>query len=589
MLRTVSIRNLALIESAEIDFHSGFTVWTGETGSGKSLLLSAISLVLGSRADTTSVRTGCKEALVACRFDISRPDLREKLEHLHGAENIEEDIVLMRRISLESNRSNAYINGLPVTLKMLRETGRLLFHYVGQSESRSLCENSEQTRILDSFGKVNGLIGDYLKARAVYESMRMDRIKELSQTEGIQREIQLLEFEISELDALAPQKNEPESLRLEAIRLSKAEEIQKLCGHGAQHLYHDDNSVHDSIARVLRRIQKLPEFVPKSSETMELLEQSMQIVADAAMSLHDICEAIDSDSARLEAVESRLSEYRRFSKRFHVEETHLEEILDHHRQRLDLLIHSRTGLTDFQSLQEQWLCCQTLANQIFHQRTKAIRLITELLPKVLTKLSLPQVGIEIQISQTTWEFQHASLPSCPLDPAPVKFLFRPNPGELAQPLEKIASGGELSRLLLAFFVCLSESDRTPTIVFDEIDTGVGGRLGMAIGELLLELASHHQVICITHLPQIAAFANQHFLVHKSGKANRTYSEIQILDTEKKRIHELAAMLRGNETEDTTLKEARAILEQARSRTACSKSAKRTNQKPLRTRNRKATS
>jgi DNA repair protein RecN (Recombination protein N) len=560
MIRSLVIRDLALIESAQIDFSSGFSVWTGETGAGKSLLLSAIGLILGARADAAQVRSGTAEAIVSGIFDLDRPDIRELVESHFDLPLADEDLILTRRIKANSGRSSASVNGLPVSVRTLQKLGRLLVDYVGQHETRSLAESETQTRILDTFGNVGPTLEAYQNARQTYESARLKRTQEIQTINAIRREKQLLEFEIAELEQLAPLVGEPAELMQEARSLARADEIQRLTADAFQKIYGRDDAMHDNLSKIVKRLQPIGALSIDLKSVVESLQLANTQLAESGRLLQSIYEQTEANPKRIDWIENRLSEYRRLATRFAVRECDLENQFHEHQARLSELQQTELAVLDYSCLESLWHECSVKASQVMQQRESAIGKLNSELPAVLSRLGLDSAKFDVRVTGHSWHSDISELPPCPVEPAPVQMLFQPNSGEEPRPIEQIASGGELSRMLLAFLVCLSDSDRMPTVIFDEIDTGVGGRMGSAIGEVLLALSKSHQVLCITHLPQIAAFADHHFLVCKTQKNRRTNSSITPLTTRKERVAELAAMLRGSRADNSTLREAASMLD-----------------------------
>ncbi len=563
MLRTIVIKDLALIENAVIQLRSGLSVWTGETGAGKSLLLSAISLVLGARADASIVRTGKPEAIVSCTFELTTPFLRDRIETILG-EALEDDcLILTRRVASERGRSMAQANGIPVPVKTLQQLARLLVEYVGQHQTRSLMEPATQTLLLDQFGEIQNLVADYDRARLLYEELRQQRIHQSAEIGRMRREKQLLEFELEELDRLEPCSGEPAKLLEEVRWLGRIEEVQRVSSECYQRLYGKDASVHEMLTRLARKLSPIAELSPRLKSAGESLRQAMDHLEETADLLQSESDEAESDPRRLEQLESRLADYRRLALRFGIDENELEQTRQSHREKLTEWEGIETSLADFGPIRAAWQSCQALSSEICQRRRKSGEALGQELPEELARLGMDQSRIDLSINQADFSADPADLPTLPTDPAPITMLFCPNPGEEPRPLERIASGGELSRLLLAMMVCLSRTDRIPTVIFDEIDTGVGGRLGTAIGEVLAELSRHHQVICITHLPQIAAFAGDHYLVKKAGRGDRTETSINLLTDDDSRVSELASMLRGKNADQSTFNEARAMLDQAR--------------------------
>ena len=295
------------------------------------------------------------------------------------------------------------------------------------------------------------------------------------------------------------------------------------------------------------------------TEACELVEHLVEQLAEAAGMLNRITDKVESDPDRLDRIEERLAEYRRLAGRLGTDESGLTIVQESHRLRLADLEEKEGRVLDEKQVQGLWNECFKAAGVLYDCRLKSSTELSKRVAEPLSRLGLGSALIEIQVEPLAWPEFSADLPGISENQAMVRMLFRPNPGEPARPLDRIASGGELSRLLLAILVCLADSDRVPTVILDEIDTGVGGRLGGVIGEVMAELSRHHQVLCVTHLPQIAACADKHFLVMKSRRSGRTCTTVSELDTPELRVKELAQMMRGSKADELTLKEAAAML------------------------------
>lgn len=559
MLRSLYIRDLALIEDAQLSMEKGFVVWSGETGAGKSLLLSAIGLVLGAKADAACVRAGALESIVSCSFDLTRTDVRQQVERILGGTVPDDDLILTRRVSADRGRSTATANGMPVSVKSLKELGRILVDYVGQHQTRSLAEARTQLSLLDQSGGLEPIVASFNKARNDYESVRQKRRQDLEDLAFHFRERELLKFELAELDRLEPDAHEPTKLKHEARRLAHADEIRKTTEEAYTKLYNQDSSAHDQLARIARKLGSIAGLSADLAEAYELVEHLVEQLAEAAGILNRIADKVESDPDRLDRIEERLAEYRRLAGRLGTDESGLSLVQTSHRRRLTDMEEKEVRVLDDNQLRGLWQACFKAAQVLYENRLKAASELSGKVAEPLSRLGLGSALIEIQVEPLVWPEFSQELLAIPENPAMVRMLFRPNPGEPARPLDRIASGGELSRLLLAVLVCLADSDQVPTVILDEIDTGVGGRMGGVIGEVMAELSRHHQVLCVTHLPQIAACADKHFLVMKSRRSGRTCTTVSELDTPELRVKELAQMMRGSKADELTLKEASAML------------------------------
>lgn len=559
MLRSISIRNFALIEDAQIDLGSGLIVWTGETGSGKSLLLSAIGLVLGSKADTASVRAGATEAVVSCTFQLSRVDIRGQVESVIGGSLEDDDLIVTRRVNATTGRNSSSVNGLPVPVRVLQAIGRIMLDYVGQHQTRSLTEPETQLKLLDQFGVDPEITSGFAKARLAYETARAKRRQEMETAARDRRERELLRFELDELDGLEPVPDEPAKLMDEARRLARADEIRKITSETYAKLYGADGSMHDQVARMARRVMPIAGLSSELKQAAEILQGLLEQLVDASSLLGEAAENAEANPRRLDAIEQRLADYRRLAVRLAVAEEDLASVRQSHYKRLQDMDLRQKQISDDAQLRQLWSAACAAGHELGRKRADAAKRLEAEIHTPLAKLGLQSAQIHVGVTCAEWPGFTEEIPISPENPAQVLMQFRPNPGEPARPLQRIASGGELSRLLLAILACMAGADQIPTVILDEIDTGVGGRLGSAVADVLKELAEHHQVICVTHLPQIAAVADGHFLVKKVKRAGRTFTTVSPLETDAKRVEELAQMIRGAKADELTAKQAAAML------------------------------
>jgi len=559
MLRSISIRNFALIEDAQIDLDPGLMVWTGETGSGKSLLLSAIGLVLGSRADARTVRAGAAEAIVSCTFQLNRPDIREQVESLVGGEIDEDDLIVTRRVNATTGRNSSSVNAMPVPVRVLQVIGRIMLDYVGQHQTRSLTEPETQLKLLDQFGVEPAILASFTSARQAYEAARSRRRQELETAARDRRERELLRFELDELDRLEPVPGEPARLMDEARRLARADEIRKITSETYSKLYGADGSIHDQVARMARRLSPIAGLSSALKDATEILQGLLEQLVDASSLLGEAAENAEANPKRLDAIEQRLADYRRLAVRLGVAEDDLANVRQTHCKRLEQMDLRQKQISDDAELRQLWSAACSAGHELCRKRAEAAKKLEADIHKPMAKLGLQSAQIQVSVSCAEWPAFSEEIPASPENPAEILMQFRPNPGEPARPLERIASGGELSRLLLSVLACMAGADEIPTVILDEIDTGVGGRLGGAVADVLKELAEHHQVICVTHLPQIAALADGHFLVKKVKRAGRTFTTVLPLATEAERIEELAQMIRGSKADELTARQAEAML------------------------------
>lgn len=561
MLRELSVQNLALIEDARVDLRPGYCAWTGETGAGKSLLLTALGLVFGGKASADLVREGQPEARAAVVVDLSDDILKDDVETILGG-SVEDDLVITRRVS-STGRSAGHANGLPVPASTLRALGDRLIDIHGQHETRALLDPNRQRDLLDAFGGVEPILAAYHESRSEHAALLDRRAALARDAVARDRERALLSFELGELAELRPRGDEPGELSREANRLAGAEAVQNASRAGFAQLYESDRSIQGILEKVARSLLPLAQNCPEVALPAEELSRLAEEAREVAYQLRRIAQGCPHDPRRLEEVESRLASYRRLAARHRCDVAELEAREASLRDRFDAIQKESSDLEAFDGpIQEAWKVVLARAADISTARRKAAGRFLHAIEDHFRSLGLAEARLAVEIVCD-------ALPGDPFSgPAPaggaerIELTFAANLGESARPLRKVASGGELSRVMLAIKTALAASDRVPTLVFDEIDAGVGGRLGAALGRKLAELARHHQIICVTHLPQIASFADHQWIIRKQTRRGRTRSTITPLD-EDGRIDEIAAMLRGDAAAEGTRLEALAMLSEAR--------------------------
>ncbi|AMV36589.1 DNA repair protein RecN [Planctomyces sp. SH-PL62] len=562
MLRELSVQNLATIEDVQIALEDGFCVWSGETGAGKSLLLSALGLVLGGKASADLVRAGKPEARAGAVFEIEHPTLRADLEEILGASLEDGTLIVNRRVSAQG-RSAAQVNGMPVTIATLQKLGERLIDVHGQFENRALVDPDRQRSLLDAFGGLEELHQAYAEARGRHDQLRRARQALIDATQARQRERSLLEFERGELATLAPRSGEHDELVQESHILANSEALRTAAVDGHRLLYEADRSAQEVLCRVARSLEPLAKDVPELADAATTLERLADETREVAYTLRDLGQGWDEDPERLEDVEARLAQYRKLSNHFHREPDELAALKAEIEAKLAAIERDETDLKEFDKpLAEAWAALKRAAAALSEGRRKTAKDFGKAIQARLKCLGMDRARLSVEV-----EFR--DLGDDPTAPPPpesgadrVEMIFLANPGEVPQPLRKIASGGELSRVTLAAKAVLAAVDRVPTLVFDEIDTGVGGRLGSALGKTLADLAKHHQVVCVTHLPQMASYAHKQWVIRKQVERGRTRTTIAPL-AETERVAELAAMLRGDSAVESTRREAREMLREAR--------------------------
>jgi DNA repair protein RecN (Recombination protein N) len=562
MLRELSVQNLALIEDVRVELQPGFCAWTGETGAGKSLLLGALGLLLGERGSTELLRAGADELRVTGRFEVEASEVREEVERLLGQSLEDGEVILARRLG-RNGRSAAYVNDQPVAVATLRQLGSLLVDLHGQRESESLLQPAYQLQLLDAYGRLDTPRKTYLDRAEKVRELRRRFAALADEQQQRQRELALLRFEREELDQARLEPGEMADLTRERERLANAQNLQAFAEQGFTRLYDEDGSVVERLGKLHREAQGWSALDPRLEEVVKRLETAQSEVEDLAHSLRELGERWEADPARLEEVEQRLQMLRRLEAKYRrkVDELIIYRIgLDEQEERLQ---RQESDLGSIQAeLGEAFTRLKAAAVELSKQRQRVAKRLATEAQKELADLGMAGARLDAVLETTPLgdDPVGSEVPAWGADQ--LELTLAANPGEPARPLRKVASGGELSRTMLALKTVLAAHDRLGTLVFDEIDANVGGRLGDVLAQKLAALGRTHQVICVTHLPQVASYARHHWSIRKGRRGNRTFTQIHALK-EAERLEELASMLRGEARGETTRKEAAAMLEAAR--------------------------
>jgi DNA repair protein RecN (Recombination protein N) len=564
MLCELSVQNLAVIEDVRIELQPGFCAWTGETGAGKTLLLEALGLLLGERGSAELLRAGAEELRLVGRFELARPELRDEVQAILELNLDEDQIILSRRVT-RAGRSYAYVNEQPVALSTLRRLGAVLVDIHGQRESQSLLQPAYQLRLLDSFGDLEGQCDKYqILAQTVRELRR--RLASLdAERQQRQRELALLRFEREELDAAAPQPGEIAELTRERERLVNVQALQAFAVGGSSELYDAEGSCAERMGKLLREAESWAQLDPGVAEVAERLTGLCAETQDLAETLRALASHWEADPARREEIEDRLQLLRRLETKYGRTIDDLinyRATLDEQEARLQAQEDDRAKVQT--ELTEAFAQLRQAGEELSRQRQRVAKRFITAVQRELSDLGMAEARLDAVLEPCPLgeDAVTADVPALGLEQ--LELMLAANRGEPARPLRRVASGGELSRAMLALKTVLAAHDRVGTLVFDEIDANVGGRLGDVLGEKLAALGQTHQVICVTHLPQVASYARHQWTIRKVRRGPRTITSIELLgDTE--RLDELASMLRGKSRGETTRKEAAAMLAAAKQR------------------------
>ena len=555
MLQTISLRDFVIVDQLELDFSSGFTVLTGETGAGKSILLDALGLVLGERADSSQIREGSNRAEISALFRIES-ELVQSFSQWLDAQGfpLEDDgqSLLLKRTVESNGRSRAFINGSVATLVQLREAGDQLVDIHGQHAHQLLLKSGAQRELLDRHA---GLLPLATEVAQSFKTLADSR-RRLEQAENagqdVERERERLEWQLEELTELSPQEGEWTSIQSEHARLANGAKLIGGCQEAIQILSDADNSLESTLSKVCTTVSALAEHDPALGDINQALESASIQLDEAIHGLNRYLQKIDLDPARLAQVEERMQALHSTAKKYRTEVDELPALLQTTHERLDALTASQNIEALREQVKQEEAAYLKLAKQLSQKRGKAASDLGQLVTDAMQDLSMSGGRLEIALTPLIEGGSHGL--------EQIEFLVAGHAGSTPRSLAKVASGGELARISLAISVITSKASFTPTLIFDEVDAGIGGAVAETVGKLLHQLGQSHQILCVTHLPQVAAQGNHHLKVSKSQTGDKTVSQVQILGRAE-RVEEVARMLGGATITDTTRRHARELLEQ----------------------------
>ena len=565
MLKSLQIKDYALIENVFIEFGRGLNIITGETGAGKSILIDALSVILGERASIEVIRKGASKTIVEAMFDVSN---HRRIKSLLEENDIEfhDELILRREISLKSS-NRCFINDTPVTLNLLKEAGELLVDLHGQHEHQSLLKNEHHIDFLDQYVDVADDLEKFNLARKKLSSVIQHYEKILSEKKFFAEKRDVYSFQIKEIDAIAPEENEDITLEEELTKLENAEQIISLSNECYEMLFDQENAVYDRLVDVQNKLADLARLDKYFGELSGEADSAQVIIKELALSLRDYKLNLDLDSEKLNSLRSRLNSITHLKKRYG--NGSLKNLLEHRKKigdEFDLIENFEDKISEYKKeiskLRDE---CGLIALSISEKRKKVVKKVKQEVENTLKNLGIADGIFEINFSLNESDDQTNSIPvngknylfnSKGIDN--VKFLISTNLGEDPKPLVKVASGGEVSRVMLSLKSVLAKSDKLPILIFDEIDTGVSGRIAQKVGQALKNLSSTHQIIAITHLPQIASLSDYHYSVEKLKIDDRVVSNIRALNQSEK-INEIAKLISGEKITDSAIISAKELL------------------------------
>ncbi len=549
MLSKLQIKNYALIDALDINFDDKLNIITGETGAGKSIIMGALGLILGNRAESKHFFDESRKCIIEGHFYIKDYNLQDLFNSL---DLDYEDTSLIRRELHADGKSRAFVNDTPVTLQTLKVLGEKLIDIHSQHATLQINTESFQLLVLDTVAQNQSVLADYKKKYQEYKRT----VAELKQLEEdlakAQSESDYQQFVFNELEQANLQDQEQEGLEAEQSQLENAEEIKRHFHAAGSELQNGEINVLDSLKQALSSLQNGARYLPSSESLVDRLQSSLIELKDLSAEVEQVAEGISMDEERLSIVNERLSLLYDLQKKHRV--TTVKELLE-----LKQDLENKLQATDSQGEQIEVLKVKIeklhqeiakLADQLTKNRSKATKIVEKEVQEVLSRVGMPHAQLNVELNKLS-DFKSTGQDE-------VSFLFSANKGQALQPIHRVASGGELSRVMLAIKSLVAKTSALPTIIFDEIDTGISGEVALRVGELMEELAENMQVISITHLPQIASQGNSHFKVYKEDKGNKTKSNI-VLMNEEERVLEIAQMLSGANPEDTAIQHAKEML------------------------------
>ena len=550
MLKRLYIKNFALIDELDIELHPGFSVITGETGAGKSIILGAIGLLLGQRADSKTLKQGAERCIIEAHFDLSRYDL-EPFFHENDIDYDAEDTIIRRELTA-AGKSRAFINDTPVALSMLKELGDQLMDVHSQHQNLLLNKQDFQLSVIDILAKDQEQLADYQQIYTQLQetSRQLQQLKEDIARNSQQQDF--LQFQYEELENARLTEGEQEELEQQQDLLSHAEDIKSALYEANQALDDEQQGVVQQVRRAMNAISSISKVMPQSSELEERLQSCHVELKDISEEVSRLLEETDFDPSELDSINNRLDRLYELEKKYHAES--VEELINQRdtlKQQLQNIENSDEAVAELEAqCQKLTAKCQQQAEALTKLRQKAGKEIEKQMQQRLVPLGMPNIRFEVSIAkgELTKNGQDS-----------VNFLFSANTSTPLQPIAQVASGGEIARVMLSLKAMISGAVKLPTIIFDEIDTGVSGKIAEKMGSIMQEMGSYErQVISITHLPQIAALGSHHYRVSKEETKQGTTSRMVEL-TSDERINEIAQMLSGSTITTAAVENARQLL------------------------------
>lgn len=550
MLKQLYIKNFTLIDELNIQMHPGFSVITGETGAGKSIILGAIGLLLGNRADSKSIKAGRDRCVIEAHFDLSKYDMQQFFTN----NDIDEDLsdTIIRRELTAAGKSRAFINDTPVSLTKMRELGEQLVDIHSQHQNLLLQKEDFQLNVVDIIAQDEKQRKNYEAAYNQYKqaNQKLNALK--AEIEKNRENEDFLRFQFKELDEAQLQNGEQEELEQEYEMLSHSEDIKTALYQADNHLSGDDGNIIERLKQASEQLANIKDVYPEVTELLERIDSSYIELKDIAQEVNGLTDHVEFDPARLETINERLDKLNSLQQKFHVRD--LGELIETYHQLEEQLSHIDHSDEDVEALEQEVAQllekAQKQAKELTAIRTKAAKKVEEEMKQRLIPLGIPNVRFSISLTEK---------PLCHDGGDKVSFLFSANKSTPLQPVTQVASGGEIARVMLSLKAMISGAVKLPTIIFDEIDTGVSGKIAEKMAQIMVEMGNHErQVLSITHLPQIAAMGSHHYKVSKEETDEGTISRMTEL-SQQERIQEIAQMLSGSDVSEAALANAKELL------------------------------
>lgn len=565
MLKHLHIRNYALFAEVDIDFPSGLVILTGETGAGKSLLVGALGLIMGKRADSSVIFRTDEKSVVEATFGKLAKRSRKALEAYEEFDLDESDLVIRREIS-PSGKSRAFVNDTPVTLDVLRDISSLLVDLHGQHQNQTLLNHDHQRLLLDVFADNEKKVRKFGTKLSTCEALQADITQMESQEAHAKQQLEYLKFQQEDLGKADLKENEEEELEQELQLLSNSEEVVEAVGRSADTLYHHEESIHQRLSEILDPLRKVRGVSAHLEAEVSKLEEVSEQIRESAAAFQNLLETVESDPERLAFIEQRLATYHQLKLKYSCKSSQeLVALLEQVNQKIDefgslevRILEKKTELNELLSELTE------LGLEIETRRKNACNSLENKILSVLQQVGFEKSRFEIAVERLESPQGLLEIDGQMIKPSPsgfnkVYFLIQTNPGMPAGPLSSTASGGEISRVMLAIKAAMADKSEFPVLIFDEIDTGISGEIANKVGEVMKQLSGRFQILSITHLPQIAAKGSSQFMIRKVAEDTQTTSSVEEL-SEEDRIVEIAKMLSGEQPSSSAMDNARELLQ-----------------------------